>query len=106
MQNAKAFVFAAKEDFGIAPVEAQACGTPVIAFNKGGALETVVEHKTGVFFNEQNAASLQRAVQQFELVTFNPETIREHALQFSTQRFEKEMKAFVDAKWQEFKRKQ
>jgi glycosyltransferase involved in cell wall biosynthesis len=106
MQNAKAFVFAAKEDFGIAPVEAQACGTPVIAFNKGGALETVVEHKTGVFFNEQNAASLQRAVQQFELVTFNPETIREHALQFSTQRFEKEMKAFVDAKWQEFKNKQ
>lgn len=62
MQNAKAFVFAAEEDFGIIPVEAQACGTPVIAYGKGGALETVrslgVEKPTGIFFQEQSVADI------------------------------------------------
>jgi len=57
MQSAEAFVFAAEEDFGIVPVEAQACGTPVIAFARGGAAETIVEGQTGLFFREQTADS-------------------------------------------------
>lgn len=104
MQNAKAFVFAAKEDFGIAPVEAQACGTPVIAFGKGGALETVVDNKTGVFFDKQTAQSIEEAVKHFEKLSFDSGVINKHAMQFSTQRFEKEMKEFVEKKWEEFKR--
>ena len=70
MQRAKAFVFAAEEDFGITPVEAQASGTPVIAFGKGGALETVrplgCDAPTGVFFNEQSVSSLCAAIDEFE----------------------------------------
>ncbi|WP_281238418.1 glycosyltransferase [Flavobacterium praedii] len=101
MQEAKAFVFAAEEDFGIVPVEAQACGTPVIAFGKGGALETVIEGKTGVFFKEQTAQSLKEAILNFETLKFNPKEIREHALQFSKERFEIEIKAFVTKKHKE-----
>jgi len=66
MQKAKAFVFAAEEDFGIVPIEAQACGTPVIAFGKGGALETVIDNETGVFFNQQTEESIINAVQRLE----------------------------------------
>lgn len=70
MQKAKAFVFAAEEDFGITPVEAQACGTPVIAFGKGGALETIrpygVEKSTGIFFQSQQIDSIIGAVNLFE----------------------------------------
>ncbi|MCO6147655.1 glycosyltransferase family 4 protein [Flavobacterium sp. NRK1] len=101
MQNAKAFVFAAEEDFGIVPVEAQACGTPVIAFGKGGTLETVKNGKTGVFFKEQSADSIKEAVDRFEKITFDYKQIREHSLQFSKERFETEMKNFVDEKWAE-----
>ncbi|WP_348814137.1 glycosyltransferase, partial [Flavobacterium maritimum] len=61
MQKAKAFVFAAEEDFGIIPVEAQACGTPVIALKKGGTLETVLEKETGIFFEEQTAEKIKEA---------------------------------------------
>lgn len=101
MQEAKAFVFAAEEDFGIVPVEAQACGTPVIAFGKGGALETVAEAKTGVFFKEQTTQSLKECLLYFETKKFNPKEIREHTLQFSKDRFEREIKAFVDEKVKE-----
>lgn len=101
MQDARAFVFAAEEDFGIVPVEAQACGTPVIAFGKGGVLETVIEGRTGVFFKEQSAVSLQQAVVRFETIKFNHQEIRQHSLQFSAERFEREMKAFVEDKWKE-----
>lgn len=104
MQRAKAFVFAAEEDFGIAPVEAQACGTPVIAYAKGGALETVLspehgEKATGIFFGEQAVDSIVSAVKQFnELTTpIRPEACRQNALRFSPERFRKEIKAFVDA---------
>ena len=100
MQKAKAFVFAAEEDFGIIPVEAQACGTPVIAYGKGGALETVVHNKTGILFNTQSADSIQSAILAFEKESerFNPVAIREHALKFSTQRFETEIQAFIHQK--------
>lgn len=98
MQRAKAFVFAAEEDFGIVPVEAQACGTPVIAFGKGGALETVVPGETGVFFHEQSSASLQDAVRRFEAVRerLDPERIRLHAERFSKERFRQEFSEMVD----------
>ncbi|WP_428230733.1 glycosyltransferase [Flavobacterium sp.] len=98
MQKAKAFVFAAEEDFGIIPVEAQACGTPIIAFGKGGTLETVVENITGVFFREQSAQKIKDAVNSFEKIKFDSKMIREHAMKFSTKRFENEMKVFVDKK--------
>lgn len=103
MQRAKAFVFAAEEDFGIAPVEAQACGTPVIAYGKGGALETVrgQEHEhcaTGVFFHEQTVAAIVDAVQQFESTQarFVPAAIRQHAEQFSVAKFRSAYTGFVD----------
>jgi len=83
-------------------VEAQACGTPVIAFGEGGVLETVCNGKTGVFFKEQTAQSLKEAILYFETLKFNPKEIREHALQFSKERFESEIKAFVDEKYQEY----
>lgn len=104
MQNAKAFLFAAEEDFGIVPVEAQACGTPVIAYGKGGALETVLEGETGLFFYEQTADAIVDAVEKFEKreTKFSPHVIRENAERFSKERFQAEIKAFVDEKWLEF----
>lgn len=107
MQRAKAFVFAAEEDFGITPVESQACGTPVIAFGKGGALETVRgldtvgSVPTGVFFNEQSVASIVDAVQRFELSQpqFVSAAIRQHAEQFSVANFRKHYTHFVDNAW-------
>lgn len=102
ISKAKGFIQVGVEGFGIAPVEAQACGTPVIAFGKGGVLETVINGKTGVFFKEQTADSLKEAINLFETLKFNPKEIREHALQFSKERFESEIKAFVDEKYQEY----
>lgn len=95
-QTAKAFVFAAKEDFGIVPVEAMACGTPVIAYRKGGALETTTE-KTGVFFDEQTPESIIKAVQEFESLSqeFNKEAIRKNAEKFSEQAFKKSILNFI-----------
>lgn len=108
LQRAKAFVFAAEEDFGILPVEAQACGTPVIAFGKGGALETVrgqmEDQPTGVFFAEQTAQAIQSAVRFFEEMEgrFSPIQCRENAERFSMERFCREYRSFVMAAWDEF----
>lgn len=102
MQRAKAFVFAAEEDFGIAPVEAQACGTPVIAYGRGGALETIrgLDHEqpTGVFFHEQSATAIREAVAAFEASAPNisPAACRANAERFSAERFRAEFKAFVE----------
>ncbi|MBQ4801407.1 glycosyltransferase family 4 protein [Aquimarina sp. MMG015] len=104
MQNAKAFVFAAEEDFGIIPVEAQACGTPVIGLNRGGLKETVVEMRTGVFFDNQEVKDIVQAVEKFEQNDFDSNLIRSHASKFSKERFEKEMKEFVEEKYVNFKR--
>lgn len=104
MQKAKAFVFAAEEDFGIVPVEAQACGTPVIAYGKGGALETVInygkENPTGIFFKEQTADSIVNAVKIFEknIKLFKPENCRKNAERFSEARFRNEFKQFIENK--------
>lgn len=104
MRNAKAFVFAAEEDFGISPVEAQACGTPVIAFGKGGVLETVcgLDHPqpTGVFYDQQTVSSLVAAVGEFEAAhaRITVQACRANAERFGAQRFEDEMKNFVDSR--------
>jgi glycosyltransferase involved in cell wall biosynthesis len=102
LQHAKAFVFAAEEDFGIAPIEAQACGTPVIAYGKGGALETVVDNKskepTGIFFYEQTIDSICDAIIEFEnsIELFTPSNCRLNALRFANQRFRDEFVQFVE----------
>lgn len=98
LQRAKAFIFAAIEDFGILPLEAQSCGTPVIALGKGASLETVKEGKTGLFFEEQTISSLQKTVQKFEMKQdfFAPKAIRSHAEFFNPNRFASEFKAWVD----------
>ena len=97
MRLAKAFVFAAEEDFGIVPVEAQACGTPVIAFGKGGALETVIDGTTGIYFNKQEEQSIVDAVNDFEKNAFDPKIVRKHAESFSTPRFRKELMSYIDS---------
>ena len=102
MRRAKAFVFAAEEDFGIAPVEAQACGTPVIAFGKGGALETVRElgepHPTGLFFREQSVPSIVAAVREFEhnAHRISPLDCRANAERFSVATFRERFMGFVE----------
>jgi glycosyltransferase involved in cell wall biosynthesis len=98
MRQARAFVFAAEEDFGIIGVEAQACGTPVIAYGKGGSLETVrgfeEEKRTGVFFHEQNVQSIQNAVAKFESLkpAISAEDCRANALRFSQVVFVEKLK--------------
>ena len=108
MGQAKAFVFAAEEDFGITPVEAQACGTPVICFGRGGALETVREGISGLYFMEQNIRELLATVDKFEQSydKFEPIKIRENSLKFSRARFESEIKSYVEKKYEEFKERQ
>ena len=105
MGRAKAFVFAAEEDFGITPVEAQACGTPVICFGRGGARETVLDGESGLYFMEQNTKELLAAVAKFEqnYDKFEPTKIRENSLKFSRARFEAEIKSYVEKKYEEFK---
>jgi glycosyltransferase involved in cell wall biosynthesis len=102
LARAKALIFAAEEDFGIIPVEAQAAGTPVIAFGKGGALETVIEGETGLFFSEQTVKSIIEAIEKFEKLSFNPERICQQAHRFNAERFKQEFKQFVESKWEEF----
>ncbi|TDS58129.1 glycosyltransferase [Myroides indicus] len=96
--SAKAFIQAGIEGFGIAPLEAQACGTPVIAYRKGGVTETVIENETGIFFDTQSAESLINAITLFESKSFNPISISNHAHQFTEERFKNEIAAFIKSK--------
>jgi glycosyltransferase involved in cell wall biosynthesis len=99
MQRARALIFAAEEDFGIVPIEAQACGTPIIACGRGGALETINEDHTGIFFRNLDISEIVRTVNRFEEIRdqFYPEEIRRNAMRFSTARFRDELKLFMDS---------
>lgn len=104
MNRCKAFVYAAEEDFGIAPVEAQAAGAPVIAYGKGGVLETVIPGKTGLFFEEQTPESVQQAIQRFESgqVTLERDHLWENAARFGPERFQRELYRFIEQAWTDF----
>lgn len=103
MRGAKAFVYAAEEDFGIVPVEAMSCGIPVIALRKGGLKETIKDKVSGIFFETQSSESLSQAIHKFETLTFDSEQVRAHALPFGTTFFKSQFEKLVVEKWQNFK---
>jgi len=97
MRHAKAFIFAGEdEDFGMVPVESMSVGTPVISYRSGGPKESIIEGKTGLFFSHLTVMSLVKAINQFNTMSFDPKDCREQAERFSTQRFIKEIKQFVN----------
>jgi len=102
MAHCRAFIFPGYEDFGITPVEAQAAGRPVIAYAAGGALDTVVEGETGLFFHDQGPESLIDAMRRLDSTDFDPVAIRRNAEHFSRDRFKRALRAYVEEKWREF----
>ncbi len=101
-QNCRALIFPGEEDFGIVPLEAMACGKPVIAYKKGGVLETVLtkgKNKTGIFFEQQTPEHLHQALKEFQKTKFNASLIRKHALRFDCAVFRKKIKAFIEKKF-------
>ena len=102
--HCRAFIFPGEEDFGIAPLEAQASGRPVIAYAAGGALETIIENETGIFFSENTVDSFNKAINEFlkKEGSFNPEKIRQNALKFDKEIFKVNFKSLVLQKYQEF----
>lgn len=104
MGRARAFVMAAEEDFGIAALEAQAAGCPVIAYASGGALETIQDGETGLFYREQTVPCLVQAVQEFERIhpQFNVIALRQHAERYNPQRFQEALLGFVMGTWEQF----
>lgn len=100
----RAFIFPGQEDFGIAPVEAQAAGRPVIAYAAGGALDTVREGVTGAFFYEQTPEALMKAVKEFDETRYDPASIRRHAERFDKRVFKERLSAFIEEKLAEHRR--
>ena len=103
-QSAQALIMPGEEDFGITALEAQACGTPVIAFGRGGALETIVPKKTGLFFPELKVSSLIAALDGFQTGGFKPQAARANALRFSRETFKRKLAAVIEKKWVRFMR--
>lgn len=101
--QAQAFVFPAEEDAGIMVLESQACGTPVIAFGKGGSLETVIPGQTGEFFYEQTPEAIIKVLQVFRTEKYNSQTLRENALKYDKKVFQEKIKKFVEERFNEFK---
>ena len=101
LAHCRAFIFPGYEDFGITPVEAQAAGRPVIAYAAGGALDTVIDGETGIFFREQTSESLADAIRRLDSIGFDPIAIRQNAERFSVARFKRELGAFIEEKWRE-----
>lgn len=97
-QNSIATIFPQDEDAGIVPLESMASGRPVIAFKKGGALESVIESKTGIFFEKQTVASLSAAIRKFQKITFDPKEIRAHAKKFDKDIFKQKIINFIESK--------
>lgn len=104
--RAKAFLFPGEEDFGITPVEAQSAGTPVLAFGRGGACETVEDGCTGLLFHAQTVESLAECIEKFEAegVACSKEEIRAHSLSFSEERFEEELRAYCERRVRDWRR--
>ena len=100
--HCQALIFPPEEDFGIVPLEAMAAGRPVIAYRKGGAMETVVEGETGIFFDRQDTQSLVDAIKAFDAGDFEPERARQQALKFDVEVFKEKMRRFVDQAWKRF----
>jgi len=96
LKRAKAFVYAAKEDFGILPVEAQACGTPVIAYRAGGIKESVIEGETGIFFDTQSPPALHSAIDKFEQMHWSAQKCRSQAELFSLENFNTKLRKVVE----------
>lgn len=103
--HCSAFLFTADEDFGIAPVEAQLYGKPVIALSKGGSTETVIDGKTGVFFNNQTVESLAKAMIRFEGINFLAANCQENGLKFSKKIFKFKIENYVNKAWEAFEQK-
>ncbi len=97
MRECKALLFPGLEDFGIVPVEVQACGRPVICYGEGGVLDTVIDGETGVYFKEQTVESLKNAIKKFEKMKFDKKKLREHSLQFSEENFKKNISNYVES---------
>ncbi|MGB8952706.1 MAG: glycosyltransferase [Candidatus Aminicenantales bacterium] len=102
-QEARALIMPGEEDFGITALEAQASGTPVIAYGRGGACETVIPERTGVFFPELKVESLLGALDNFQGMEFNKETLRDNAMEFSREAFKKRLSLYLGKKWSEHK---
>jgi glycosyltransferase involved in cell wall biosynthesis len=98
--EAKGFLFPQEEDFWIVPIEAMASGTPVIAYHKGWATETVIDEITWIFFENQSVRSFYNAIERFEKIEFHPEIIRNHALNFDTKFFQQKLLDFITSKIQ------
>ena len=96
MASATALILPGDEDFGLVTLEAMACGTPVIAYRSGGALETIIEGKTGAFFREPTVEGLMETLSSFDRSRFDPEACRAHASQFSRERFEKQIHKAIE----------
>jgi glycosyltransferase involved in cell wall biosynthesis len=100
MRGTRALLFPQLEDFGMTPLEVNACGRPVVAYGAGGALDTVVDGRTGVLAPEQSIGAFVSAMGRLEQMTFDSDILREHAKSFSKERFEKEILDFVEFAWE------
>jgi glycosyltransferase involved in cell wall biosynthesis len=103
LRGAKALLFPAEEDFGLVPVEAQAAGTPVIAYARGGGSESIIEGLTGVLFHEQTVASLSAAILQAEASEFDPAVLRQNAMRFSVGIFRSTLAQWLASEWSRFR---
>ncbi len=104
-QEAQALILPGEEDFGITSLEAQSCGVPVIAYGRGGAIETVVANETGLYFDELRVESLLEVLDKFRGMEFNKTRIRDNALDFSREKFKDRVRAFFRQKWTDHKRR-
>jgi glycosyltransferase involved in cell wall biosynthesis len=102
-RNARLYLLPGEEDFGISAVEAQACGVPVIAYGRGGVLESVIPGETGIFFSEPSPAGLSRALDNFRGMKFNSTVLRSNAMRFSRSLFKERLAAYIEDRWRAFR---